>query len=178
MPRDPVAETRRWIERVVIGLNLCPFARRLFEAGKIRYAVSVAKGKDELHSDLERELFALAAAPIEDVETTILIHPFALIEFLDYNDFLSEANELLASLDLTGVIQLASFHPDYRFAWTRPDAVENFTNRSPYPMLHLLREASITKVAGDAEFLAGIPERNIATLRALGRSGIERLIAE
>ena len=178
MPRDPVSETRRWIERIVMGLNLCPFARRVFDAGKIRYAVSAATGEDELLVDLEGELLALSAASPQDVETTILIHPFALIEFLDYNDFLSVAQELLASLDLTGVIQLASFHPQYRFAGTNPDAVENFTNRSPYPMLHLLREASITKVAGDAEFLAGIPERNLATLRALGRSGIDRLIAE
>lgn len=178
MPRDPIAETRRWIERVVIGLNLCPFARRVFDAGKIRYAVSAATGESELLCDLERELFALAAVPIDDVETAILIHPFALTEFLDYNDFLSVAEELLASLELTGVIQLASFHPAYRFAGATPDAVENFTNRSPYPMLHLLREASISKVAGDAEFLAGIPERNIATLRALGRLGIDRLIAE
>ena len=178
MPSDPVAETRRWIERIVIGLNLCPFARRVFAGDLIRYTVSEAEGTTELLGDLERELRNLTAMPIDAVETSILIHPHVLQDFLDYNDFLGAADGLLTSLGLVGVIQIASFHPDYRFTGTKPDAVENFTNRSPHPMLHLLREESITKVAGDPEFLAGIPNRNISYLRSLGQTKLQKLLAE
>ena len=114
--------------------------------------------------------------PITEVETAILIHPGVFQDFLDYNDFLSDADELLESLGLTGVVQIASFHPQYQFAGTSPDAVENDTNRSPYPMLHLLREESITKVAGDPAALDAIPARNVETLRALGRKKIAELL--
>ena len=176
MPSDPIRETRRWIETIVIGLNLCPFARRVFDGELIRYCVSDAKSRAELLIDLERELQNLAATPINGIETSILIHPRVLQDFLDYNDFLSEADELLASLDLTGVVQIASFHPDYQFAGTDSDAVENFTNRSPYPMLHLLREESVSKFAGDPEFLAGIPNRNISLLRGLGRVALQNIL--
>ena len=151
MPSDPIRETRRWIEAIVIGLNLCPFARRVFEGDKIRYVVSEATDSDALRDDLARELKHLVAESIGRVETTILIHPHVLQDFLDYNDFLDEANELLGTPELTGIVQIASFHPHYQFAGTEPDAVENDTNRSPYPMLHLLREESITKVAGAPE---------------------------
>jgi hypothetical protein len=123
-------------------------------------------------SILRDELRALVLAPRETTETTLLIHPQALTDFLDYNDFLSDADALLCELGLEGVIQIASFHPQYQFAGTAPDAVENFTNRSPYPMIHLLREVSITEVSGDAAALAAIPRRNIETLRALGREQI------
>ena len=175
---DPIAETRRWIERIVIGLNLCPFARRVFDGDKIRFVVSGAEDTEALTADLERELHHLAAEPIESVETTILIHPSVLQHFPDYNDFVSDAEELLESLDLAGVIQIASFHPQYRFAGTEADAVENHTNRSPHPMLHLLREASITRVAGDPAFLEGIPQRNIAVLRQLGMAKLRALLRD
>ena len=176
MPSDPVGETRRWIETFVIGLNLCPFARKVFVDDTIRYAVSAATEPEELLNDLTRELRHLVDRPITEVETAILIHPGVLQDFLDYNDFLSDADELLESLGLTGVVQIASFHPQYRFAGTSPDAVENDTNRSPYPMLHLLREESITKVAGDPAALDAIPARNVETLRALGRKKIAELL--
>jgi hypothetical protein len=117
-------------------------------------------------------LSALAAAPRAEVETTLLIHPGVLTAFADYNDFLPAADALVRRLGLRGVIQIASFHPDYRFAGTDPDAVENYTNRSPYPMLHLLREASVTEVAADPDYLAGIPARNVALLRRLGRDEV------
>lgn len=175
MPSDPIRETRRWIEAIVIGLNLCPFARRVSEGETIRYAVSDAANTDSLRRDLTRELRLLIAEPIDLIETTILIHPRVLQDFLDYNDFLGEADAVLAELELTGIIQIASFHPMYQFAGTKPDAVENCTNRSPYPMLHLLREESITKVARDPAFLEGIPKRNVATLRKLGRANVMRL---
>jgi hypothetical protein len=164
--------TRQWIATVVIGLNLCPFARRVFDAGLIRFVVSDASDEAALIADLTRELTALAAAPRSEVETTILIHPGVLADFLDYNDFVAMTDDLLRSLRLRGVIQIAGFHPGYQFAGTAADAVENYTNRSPLPMLHLLREASITEVAHDPDALAGIPERNIETLRKLGRAEI------
>ena len=160
--------TRRWIASFVIGLDLCPFARRVFEGERIRYAISAATDPRALLDDLRRELQVLVASPIETIETTLLIHPHVLGDFPDYNDFLADGDRLLGERGLHGVIQIASFHPDYRFAGTQPDAVENYTNRSPYPMLHLLREASVTAVAGDVEALREIPRRNIATMRRLG----------
>lgn len=118
----------------------------------------------------------MVEAPRSEIETAILIHPHVLTDFLDYNDFLAEADEVLEDLDLVGVVQIASFHPAYRFADTEPDDVTNFTNRSPYPMLHLLREESVTEVADDPRMLEDIPRRNIATLRRIGRAGIEALL--
>jgi hypothetical protein len=164
--------TRRWVTGVVIGLNLCPFARRVSETGRIRYAMTDAATEDELLAALETELKALVAAPRETVETTILIHPRALLAFPAYLDFLPEADRLLRRLRLWGVVQVASFHPDYQFEGTSPDAVENYTNRSPYPMLHLLREESVTEVSDDQDALDVIPQRNIETLRGLGRAAI------
>jgi hypothetical protein len=164
-----VAVTRRWVTDLVIGLNLCPFARHVSEAGLVRYAVTDAADEEALLAALAHELDALVAAPRTAVETTLLIHPRALPDFLDYNDFLGPADRLLAARGLRGVIQIAGFHPDYRFAGTTPGAVENYTNRSPYPMLHLLREDSISEVAADPARLLDIPRRNVETLNRLGR---------
>jgi len=175
MNPDPIAESRLWIERIVIGLNLCPFAGRVFRDDTIRFTISDAASAEGLLDDLSGELRRLIAEPIESIETAILIHPHVLQDFLDYNDFLARADERLAELALVGVVQIASFHPQYRFAGTKPDSIENFTNRSPYPMLHLLREESISKVADDPEFLAGIPTRNIAALRKLGMRKLKQL---
>lgn len=170
--KDEIELTRRWIAEIVIVLNLCPFARRVFDAGLIRYVTTDAMDEGELLDLLTLELRHLAAAPRSEVETTVLIHPCVLTEFRKYNDFLGEADTLIGSLRLRGVIQIASFHPQYQFEGTEPDAVENYTNRSPYPMLHLLREESITEVARDPDVLLGIPERNIELLRSLGRDAI------
>src|SRR5262245_24868569 len=170
MDRQAVIDvTRRWISSMVIGLNLCPFARRVFEGDRARYVVTEAEDEAALLDVLAAESKALVSSPISVVETTLLIHPRVLGAFLDYNDFLDSANRLTDELCLRGVLQIASFHPEYQFAGTRADAVENYTNRSPYPMLHLLREESITAVAGDPDELLEIPRRNIATLKALGR---------
>lgn len=174
--QEVISATRRWIADVVIGLNLCPFARRVFEAGTIRYVVSAAADADALLKDLAVELETLAAADVADIETTLLIHPRALRDFLDFNDFLGPADRLIKKLHLRGVVQIAGFHPDYQFEGTDQDAVENYTNRSPFPMLHLLREDSITAVAGDPDELLQIPERNIATLRSLGQASILALL--
>ena len=165
-----IDETRRWVSDVVIGLNLCPFARRPFAADLIRYLVTPAATDEALLGALSTELTALVGAPRSTVETTLLIHPHALADFLDYNDFLATADALLRELGLEGVIQIASFHPHYRFAGTEPGALENYTNRSPHPMLHLLREESVSEVNRDPEALADIPVRNIETLKALGRA--------
>lgn len=171
-PQTVIDDTRRWIAEIVIGLDLCPFARRVFDAGTIRYVVSPAINETSLLADLLRELETLTAVPITQAETTLLIHPHVLGDFLDYNDFLDAAEGLLTELGLEGVIQVASFHPRYQFADTEADAVENYTNRSPYPMLHLLREESINAIALDEAELLDIPGRNIETLRALGRDAI------
>lgn len=174
--RAVIEESRRWIETVVIGLNLCPFARRPFAAGLIRFAVTPAATEGVLLDALAAELTALAAAPRAAVETTLLIHPNALADFLDYNDFLATADRCVRDLGLEGVVQLASFHPQYRFAGTTPDAVENYTNRSPYPMLHLLREESVTEVNRDPAAMEGIPERNVTTLKALGLKRVREML--
>ncbi len=169
-----VDATRRWISSIVIGLNLCPFARRVFEEDRIRYVVSPARDEAGLVAGLSAELQLLAARTDPEVETTLLILPHVLAGFLQYNDFLDTADGLLRDLDLVGTVQIASFHPDYQFADTTPDAVENYTNRSPFPMLHLLREESVTAVAGAEEELLTIPERNIATLKKLGIDALLR----
>ncbi len=171
-----IDHTRRWIEAVVIGLNLCPFAGRVFSDDRIRYVVTDARNEQSLLADLAVELKALASSKISNVETTLLIHPRALTSFAAYNDFLDLADRLVQTLALQGTIQIASFHPDYQFAGASTDAVENYTNRSPHPMLHLLREASISEVAGDRNELLAIPQRNIATLRALGRENVCKML--
>lgn len=167
--------TRRWVERAVVGLNLCPFARAPFIQGRIRYAVSHARDTDTLLDDLCGELQSLAAADAADCETTLLIHPHVLGDFLEYNDFLDVADAAVETLKLDGVLQVASFHPHYQFADTAPEDVENATNRSPYPTLHLLREASVERATEAMTDPDEIYRRNIETLRKLGREGWEKL---
>lgn len=177
MDPDAVIEaTRRWIREAVIGLNLCPFARRVFDGGLIRYTVTDAADAKALTAALTEHLRRLAETPVEEVETAFLIHPHALADFLDYNDFVVESENLLADLELEGVIQIAGFHPRYQFAGTKPDDIGNYTNRSPFPMLHLLREDSITKVNDDPERMLDIPARNVETLRKLGKARLLALL--
>lgn len=170
-----IAATRCWIERAVIGLNLCPFARAPFVQERIRFVVSPARDTQALLDDLRRELAFLQAADPRTCETTLLIHPQVLGDFLDFNDFLDVAEEALRELDLEGELQVASFHPDYRFADTDADAVENCTNRSPWPTLHLLRESSIDAAVESGIDTDAIYERNIETLRKLGLAGWQTL---
>jgi len=171
-----VAATRRWLERAVIGLNLCPFAKGVHVKEQIRYAVSGAQGEEELLADLARELQFLADADPRTCDTTLLIHPLALKDFLDYNAFLDLADAAVEALGLEGVLQVASFHPDYQFAGTAPDDVTNFTNRSPYPTLHLLREDSIDRAVEAFPDAEGIYETNMRTLRKLGTAGWHALM--
>lgn len=177
-PEKIVAATQTWVMRAVIGLNLCPFAKAVQVKNQIRYAVSTATSVDTLAEELERELLLLNAARPEEIDTTLLIHPCVLGDFLEYNDFLDVADEVLARLELEGILQIASFHPAYQFAGTGPDDIENFTNRSPYPILHLLRESSLDAAVAAFPDAAAIYEKNILTLRALGHEGWHRLQSE
>jgi hypothetical protein len=174
---NAIAATRHWLERAVIGLNLCPFAKAVHVKEQIRWVESPARDAQALLDDLRRELQLLAAADPEAVETTLLIHPHALNDFLDYNDFLDVADAAIEELGLAGVLQVASFHPDYQFAGTAPGDAENLSNRSPHPMLHLLREDSIDRAVANFPDTATIYERNIETLRRLGADGWRRLIS-
>jgi len=172
---DPVSATRRWLERAVIGLNLCPFARAVHVRNQIRYVLSEAATPEALLLELARELEFLDAADPDMVETTLLIHPRVLADFLDYNDFLDDADAAVEALGLEGEIQVASFHPDYVFAGSDPDDIANCTNRSPYPMLHLLREDSVERAVEAFPDPDAIVERNIETLERLGHAGWRRL---
>lgn len=170
-----IAATRNWLEKAVIGLDLCPFARAVYVRDQVRFVVSEAETPEALLADLVSELRTLSAADPEAIDTTLLIHPRVLEDFLDYNDFLDVAEAAVAELGLEGEIQVASFHPQYQFADTEPDDVENYTNRSPYPILHLLREASVERAVEAFPDASGIFEKNIETMRRLGPEGWRRL---
>ena len=172
LPHDPIiTATRQWLEKAVIGLNLCPFAKAVYIKNQVRFVVSSASHLDGLLEDLDRELDFLAAADPERVDTTLLIHPGLLHDFLDFNDFLQIAEAAVDEHQLEGVIQIASFHPQFQFADTAPDDMQNYTNRAPYPTLHLLREASIDKAVAAFPEAETIYQRNIATLENLGIAG-------
>ncbi len=173
-----VAATQAWVDVAVIGLNLCPFASAVRTANRIRFVVSTARNIDALFDDLQEELKLLAAAAPAQIETTLLIAPNVLGDFLDFNDFLDVADEAVAELELEGEIQVASFHPDYRFAETEADDVTNCTNRSPFPTLHLLREESVERAIEGYGDTGGIFEKNGETLRKLGWEGWRTVMGE
>lgn len=171
-PHDAIiALTQAWLEKAVIGLNLCPFAKAVYVKQQIRYVVSQATDTDALLTELKTELQFLQDSDPAEVDTTLLILPDVLSDFLDYNDFLDTADEAIEDLELDGEIQIASFHPDYQFAGTNADDIENYTNRSPYPILHLLREASIERAVEAFPEAEEIYEKNMETLRKLGLQG-------
>jgi hypothetical protein len=171
-----VAKTVDWLEKAVIGLNLCPFAKAVHVKGQIRYVVSDVDTPEELLEKLMEELQYLADADPEKVDTTLLIHPNVLADFEDYNEFLDVADAALEDLQLDGELQVASFHPDYQFADTHKNDIENYTNRSPYPTLHLLREDSVERAVEAFPEASDIFEKNIATLRALGHDAWDKLL--
>jgi hypothetical protein len=166
-----IIDTRRWLERAVIGLNLCPFAKSVHVKGQVHYAVSAARKPERLLQDLVFELKALVALDASVRDTALLIAPDCLGNFLDFNDFLADADQALVDLALDGVIQIASLHPGYQFAGTHPDDVTNFTNRSPYPTLHLLREDSIDRAVQAFPDAEAIFEVNMQTMERLGLAG-------
>ena len=172
-PRDAqvIADTRRWVQRAVIGLNLCPFAKSVEVKQQVRYVVSHASGSKPMLADLKRELLALAATDPEVLDTTLLVAPNGFAEFLDFNALLERADRLLVDLDLDGVLQIASLHPLYQFAGTEPDDITNCTNRAPYPTLHLLREASVDRAVAAFPNAETIFETNMQTMQDLGPEG-------
>ena len=170
-----IAATQRWLERAVIGLNLCPFAKAVHVKKQIRYVVSSATTPEGLLKELINELEFLAETSAEKVDTTLLIHPHVLTDFLDYNDFLDIADDTLDELDLADELQVASMHPHYQFEDTQPEDMENYTNRSPYPTLHLLRESSVDKAVAAFPEADQIFEKNIATMKKLGHEGWNKL---
>jgi hypothetical protein len=172
-----IASTRRWLELAVIGLNLCPFAKAVYVKQQIRYAVTAATTVEDLGAELRHELELLAHANPEEVDTTLLIHPQVMTDFIDFHFFLREADAMIRRLGHEGNLQIASFHPAYEFAGSAPDDIANCTNRSPYPSLHLLREASIDRAVAAFPDAGAIYERNIETLRRLGHDGWNRLYA-
>ena len=165
----------RWLERAVIGLNLCPFAKGVHAKGQIHYVVSAATDAEALAQDLRRELADLAAAPAEVRDTTLLMAPDCLQDFLEFNDFLGLAEDVLEELDLDGTLQIASFHPQFQFAGTDAGDVTNCTNRAPYPTLHLLREDSIDRAVQAYPDAEAIYERNMEVLEQLGMPGWQAL---
>jgi hypothetical protein len=166
------------VEKAVIGLNLCPFAEGPYRGGRVHYRVSEQRTPAGLLQDLSAELKGLAAADPEARETTLLIHPWVLNDFIEYNDFLAVCDGLVEELGLAGELQVASFHPQYQFADSRPDDIENYTNRSPFPLLHLLREDSVERAVAAVGDTEEIYRRNIRTLRALGHAGWRQLWRE
>jgi uncharacterized protein len=169
------AATVQWLEKAVIGLNLCPFAKAVHIKQQIRYVVSDATTPEALLEQLMDELQHLADSEPEQVDTTLLIHPWVLTDFEDYNEFLDVADAALEDMQLDGELQVASFHPQYQFADTAPDDITNYTNRSPFPILHLLREASVDRAVEAFPEAEQIFEKNIETMEKLGHEGWDKL---
>ena len=173
-----IESTRRWLQRAVIGLGLCPFAEKVYRDERVRYHVSEQRSAAGLLEELRSELELLQATDASRCETTLLIHPWVLNDFIEFNDFLQICDETVANLGLEGEIQVASFHPRYQFAGTESGDVENHTNHSPYPTLHLLREASIERALAGIADPQSIYEKNIVTMRELGEAGWQALWPE
>jgi len=169
-----ISPTKNWVEKIVVGMNLCPFAKREIVKNRVRYTVSEVTAQDQLLMDLKAELELLGANA--DIETTLLIHPNILNDFYDYNDFLELADSLLVDMGLDGIYQIASFHPNYQFGGTNLDDAENYTNRSPYQMLHILREESLEKAVANYPNADDIPERNINLMNELGADRMKELL--
>ena len=169
-----VRPVRQWVETMVVGMNLCPFAKRELVKNKVRFVTTTSTTEEQLLIALQAELELLNTDPL--VETTLLIHANVLLDFHDYNGFLGYADSLLVEMGLEGIYQIASFHPHYQFDGTNPDDAENYTNRSPYPMLHLIREASLERAIADYPAVDQIPVRNVALMNELGQEKLQELL--
>jgi hypothetical protein len=169
-----IAAVRQWVNAVVVGMNLCPFAPDELAKNRVRFTLTAARTEDELLAALQTELELLGTNT--SIETTLLIHPQVLQDFHDYIQFLEIADALLVQLNLEGIYQVASFHPDYRFSGTEPDAAENYTNRSPYPMLHVLREDSLARAIDGHPNVGQIPLQNIERMNAIGRTKLQAIL--
>jgi len=169
-----IRPVRRWVETLVVGMNLCPFAKREMVNNRVRFATTTSITQEQLLTALQAELELLNTDP--SVETTLLIHSGVLQDFHDYNRFLSYADKLLVEMGLEGIYQIASFHPDYQFDGTKPDDAENYTNRSPYPMLHLIREESLERAIAAYPDVDQIPLRNTELMNTLGKDKLQKLL--
>ncbi len=169
-----ILAVQQWVDTFVVGMNLCPFAKRELVKNRVRFIATTSTTQEQLLLVLQAELELLNADPC--VETTLLIHAHVLQDFYDFNDFLDDADRLLVEMALEGIYQIASFHPNYQFGGTDPDDAENYTNRSPYPVLHLIREASLERVIADYPNVDDIPERNIALMNQLGPNKLQALL--
>jgi len=181
---DPIERTKRWIEEFVIQYNLCPFAAHPFQKGKIRYCLVESveledppAGRTGLAKALIKEVQLLASVPSEEIETTLIIHPNILTDFLDFNYFLAVAESILEEMELDGVIQIASFHPQYQYADASPNSAANYVTRSPFPMLHLLREESVAHAIKSHSDTTQIPEENIKKMEALGLKQLKLILS-
>ena len=174
--KDVLEQTRHWLEKAVSGLNLCPFAKAVYVKNQVRLVVSQARHADDLLEELDRELDLLVATPAEEIDTTLLIHPTLFDDFLDFNDFLEVAEGVVDEHGLEGVVQLASFHPQFQFDGTEPDDISNYTNRAPFAILHLLREDSVERAVAAFPQAEAIFDENIKTLEALGHDGWNALM--
>ena len=171
-----VQAVRQWVNTFVVGMNLCPFARYEMVNNRVRFATTRAITEEQLLMSLQDELELLGSDP--STETTLLIHPGVLQDFYDYNQFLSFADKLLLDMGLEGIYQVASFHPDYQFGGTNPDDAENYTNRSPYPLLHLIREASLERAIAAYSDVDQIPVRNVALMNSMGPGKLRELFED
>jgi uncharacterized protein len=172
---EVLIQTRHWLEKAVIGLNLCPFAKAVYVKNQVRLVVSQARHADDLLEELDRELDLLVVTPAEQIDTTLLIHPTLFDDFLDFNDFLEVAEGVLDEHGLEGVVQLASFHPQFQFDGSEPDDIGNYSNRAPFSILHLLREESVERAVAAYPDAEKIFEKNVETLERLGHSGWKAL---
>jgi hypothetical protein len=172
---EVLTQTRHWLEKAVIGLNLCPFAKAVYVKNQVRLVVSHARHADDLLEELDRELDLLVATPAEQIDTTLLIHPTLFPDFLDFNDFTELAEGVVDEHGLEGVVQLASFHPRFQFEGTEPDDISNYSNRAPFAILHLLREESVARAVAAFPEAEAIFEQNIQTLEKLGLDGWKAL---
>lgn len=172
---EVLTQTRHWLEKAVIGLNLCPFAKAVYVKNQVRLVVSHARHADDLLEELDRELDLLVATPAGEIDTTLLIHPTLFDDFLDFNDFLEVAEDVVDEHGLEGVVQLASFHPRFQFEGTEPDDISNYTNRAPFAILHLLREDSVERAVQAFPEAESIFQDNISTLEKLGHPGWQAL---
>jgi uncharacterized protein len=171
-----IENTKKWLENIVIGLNLCPFAKHPFKSDKIRYVLYEQTDLNVLSELMVAELRLLAEARAEELETTLLIIPNTLLDFEDYLDYHFFSEQILEQLDYEGIIQIATFHPAYQFDGTSPEDAENYTNRSPYPILHFLKESSVTWAVDNFPSVHEIPANNIQTMKALGVEKIKALM--
>lgn len=179
MSEDPViVATRRWIDKLVVGLDLCPFAEPSLSRGGLRITVCDSRDLQVLCKALIDELSLMQTDSGQQLDSVLLIHPHALNDFALYNDFLEVCDQILEDLSLKGEFQIASFHPQYRFAGSAADALGNYTNRSPYPTLHVLRESSVARAVAEHSGSQSIPEDNVRRLEALGREALEALLAD